>query len=105
IDGPGPIGGEGLPLTAGRSLAIDRSLLPYGAPMFLEATDPLDAGQKIQRLMVAQDTGGAIRGGVRGDVFWGYGADAEERAGRMKSRGRYWILLPIPDQPVAPGAF
>ena len=104
IEGPGPIGGEGVPLTPERSLAIDRSLLPYGAPVFLEVEDPLDQGQLIQQLMVAQDTGGAIRGGVRGDFFWGYGIEAETRAGQMKSRGRYWFLLPVPDQPVAPGS-
>ena len=104
IEGPGPIGGEGVPLTPERSLAIDRSLLPYGAPVFLEVEDPLDARRLIRQLMVAQDTGGAIRGGVRGDFFWGYGPEAEERAGRMKSRGRYWFLLPVPNQPVAAGS-
>ena len=100
IEGEGPIGGEGVALTAGRSLAIDRSLLPYGVPVFLDADDPMQPGKRLQRLMMAQDTGGAIRGAVRGDVFWGYGSDAEERAGNMKSSGRYWLLLPKVALPV-----
>lgn len=90
----GPPGSEGVPLAPGRSLAIDRSFLPLGLPIWLDAEDPLTPGARLQRLLVAQDTGGAIRGPVRGDVFWGHGADAAERAGRMRSRGRYWILLP-----------
>lgn len=94
LEGPGPVGAQGVALTPGRSLAVDRRLLPLGAPVWLEAADPLVEGQKIQRLMVAQDTGGAIKGAVRGDVFWGHGAQAEERAGKMKSPGRFWLLLP-----------
>ncbi len=94
LDGDGPLGGEGVALTAGRSLAIDRSLLPYGVPFWLEADHPKNSKQSIRRLMMAQDTGGAIRGAVRGDVFWGYGSQAEHMAGAMKSEGRYWILLP-----------
>ncbi len=85
----GPLGGEGLPLTAGRSLAIDRSLIPYGVPVWLNTKEPA-----IKRLMIAQDTGGAIRGPVRGDVFFGYGAEAEKQAGEMKAKGHYWFLLP-----------
>ncbi|MEM6903803.1 MAG: MltA domain-containing protein, partial [Pseudomonadota bacterium] len=81
IEGDGPIGAEGVALTPGRSLAVDRSLLPMGVPVFLDAADPLDPNQRLQRLMMAQDTGGAIRGAVRGDVFWGSGAEAERRAG------------------------
>lgn len=93
--GSGPKGGEGLPLTPLRSLAVDRSLLPYGLPLFLDVEEPLGSGYgPIQRLMVAQDTGGAIIGAVRGDVFWGHGAKAEELAGPMKSSGRYWALVP-----------
>lgn len=95
LKGEGPLGGENVPLTAGRSLAIDRSLLPYGVPFWLSAEHPLENGDSINRLMIAQDTGGAIRGPVRGDFFWGYGAQAEQVAGVMKSKGRYWILLPI----------
>jgi membrane-bound lytic murein transglycosylase A len=81
-------------LTAGRSLAVDRSFVPYGTPLWLDAEDPLDPALRVRRLMVAQDTGGAIKGPVRGDVFWGYGAEAAERAGKMKSPGRYWLLVP-----------
>lgn len=93
-EGDGPLGAQGVALTAGRSLAVDRYRLPYGAPIWLSADHPL-AGQKpLNRLMVAQDTGGAIRGAVRGDVFWGFGEDAETAAGVMKSKGRFWLLLP-----------
>lgn len=91
---PGAIGGEGLPLTAGRSLAIDRSKIPYGVPIYVDIAPPLIGEERLQRLMVAQDTGGAIRGAVRGDVFWGYGQRAEHLAGHMKSKGRYWVFLP-----------
>jgi len=94
LDGEGPIGGEGLPLTPGYSLAVDRSLLPYGAPLWVDINYPTALADRIQRVMIAQDTGGAIRGPVRGDVFWGYGARAEAYAGAMKSQGRYWIMLP-----------
>jgi membrane-bound lytic murein transglycosylase A len=94
LEGDGPLGAEGVALTAGRSLAVDRSFVPYGTPLWLDAEDPLDANLRVRRLMVAQDTGGAIKGPVRGDVFWGYGAEAAERAGKMKSPGRYWLLVP-----------
>lgn len=94
LDGEGPVGAQGVPLTPGRSLAVDRSFVPYGVPVWLEAEDPLDPGTRFSRLMVAQDTGGAIRGPVRGDVFWGHGEEAELRAGRMRSRGTYHLLLP-----------
>jgi membrane-bound lytic murein transglycosylase A len=90
----GPIGGEGVPLTAGRSLAIDHSKIPYGIPVFVSIDPPVENEPPIQRLMVAQDTGGAIRGAVRGDVFWGAGPRAEHLAGKMKSEGSYWLLLP-----------
>lgn len=94
IDGEGPVGGEGLPLTAMRSLAIDHSIIPYGMPAFISVEHPTLEGQKIDRLMMTQDTGGAIRGPVRGDFFWGYGTKAESLAGEMKSKGQYWFLLP-----------
>jgi membrane-bound lytic murein transglycosylase A len=94
LDGEEPLGAQGVALTPGRSLAVDRSFVPYGLPVWLDAQDPLDDAARIRRLMVAQDTGGAIRGPVRGDVFWGHGADAELRAGRMKSPGRYYLLIP-----------
>ena len=94
LEGEGPLGGEGVALTAGRSLAVDRSLLSYGLPLWTDIEPPVVGANKIRRLMVAQDTGGAIRGPVRGDVFWGYGSRAEALAGPMKSKGQYWVLLP-----------
>lgn len=95
LSGAGPIGGEGVALTAGHSLAVDRSLLPYGAPVWVNIDyQNSDNPNGIQRLMIAQDTGGAIRGAVRGDVFWGYGEAAEYHAGQMKADGQYWIFLP-----------
>jgi membrane-bound lytic murein transglycosylase A len=90
----GPIGGQGVPLIAERSLAIDHGIYPYGVPFFLDAAHPTKSDERIQRLMIAQDTGGAIKGVVRGDVFWGHGDYAEEMAGPMKSIGRVWILMP-----------
>ncbi|MCK6417715.1 MAG: murein transglycosylase A [Alphaproteobacteria bacterium] len=89
----GPQGGEGVALTPQRSLAVDRSLLPYGLPLWVDI-EATDQRLQIKRLMIAQDTGGAIRGPVRGDFFWGHGAQAEAMAGPMKSDGRYWALLP-----------
>ena len=91
IAGDGPVGSEGVVLTPGRSLAVDTKFLPLGAPFWLDAA--ADDG-RIERLLIAQDTGGAIRGPVRGDVFWGHGADAERRAGSMRARGGYFLLLP-----------
>ena len=96
IAGEGPIGAEGVPLTPGRSLAVDTALLPLGAPVWLDTVWPSDPAQPLRRLMVAQDAGAAIRGAVRGDFFWGTGEAALAEAGRMKSRGRYWLLLPKP---------
>ncbi len=86
----GPLGAENVPLTAGRSLAVDHAFLPYGVPLWVDIAGPVP----LRRLMVAQDTGGAIRGVVRADIFWGYGPEAEALAGPMKSQGRYWALLP-----------
>ena len=95
-DRDGPIGAQNVVLTPERSLAVDRRFVPLGVPLWLETKAPTAKGEdKIwHRLMVAQDTGGAIRGPVRGDVFWGAGAEAAEVAGRMKHSGRYYILLP-----------
>ena len=94
----GPLGTEGVPLTAGRSLAVDPRFLPLGAPVWLDASAPQPdspGGEApLRRLMVAQDTGGAIKGVVRGDVFWGAGDRAEAIAGRMQSRGHLALLLP-----------
>lgn len=92
--GAGPQGGEGVKLTAGRSLAIDRGKLPYGFPVYLIADYADENGRPIQKLMMAQDTGGAIRGAVRGDYFWGSGIVAEQKAGPMKAKGRYFFLMP-----------
>ena len=89
-----PLGAEGVPLTPGRSIAVDRSIIPFGLPIWLDTTDPLTPVLPLRRLVVAQDTGGAIRGPIRGDLFWGHGDEAEEKAGNMKQRGRYYILLP-----------
>ncbi len=94
-EGPGPLGGEGLPLTPERSLAVDRAKLPYGIPLWVDIAPPVEGEPPLRRLMVAQDTGGAIVGAVRGDVFWGYGPRAEHLAGHMKSQGGYWLLLPL----------
>ena len=87
----GPIGGEGVVLTPRRSLAVDAKFIPLGAPIYLAASG---GDIQLERLMVAQDVGGAISGPVRGDVFWGFGADAETKAGAMRAHGRYYLLLP-----------
>jgi membrane-bound lytic murein transglycosylase A len=89
----GPKGSLGVPLTPQRSVAIDATQLPQGAPMFLSTTQP-NSDIPLQRLVMAQDTGGAIRGAIRVDYFFGFGAEAAENAGRMKQRGAIWVLLP-----------
>ena len=94
IEGAGPIGAQGVPLTAGHSLAVDRRYIPLGAPLWLDTTDPLVPGSPLRRLVIAQDTGGAIKGIVRGDFFWGAGDRAQKGAGKMKQPGRIFILLP-----------
>lgn len=93
IDGPGPVGSQGVPLTAGRSLAVDPDRLPLGAPVWVATKQPAEDAP-FRRLMVAQDTGKAIQGAVRGDIYFGAGDDAFARAGRMKRDGRIWLLLP-----------
>lgn len=90
----GPVGALGVPLTAGRSLAVDPRVLPLGYPVFLDASTGNQRQTQMQRLMFAQDTGGAIRGAVRADYFWGFGADAGKQARRTKHRGRMWVLVP-----------
>jgi membrane-bound lytic murein transglycosylase A len=98
----GPLGAEGVPLTAGRSLAVDPRYIPFGVPVWLDTTAPWPEGDgPLRRLMIAQDAGGAIKGVVRGDVFWGAGERAEAIAGHMKSRGRYAVLLPKAAIPVS----
>ncbi|HEY8948652.1 MAG TPA: MltA domain-containing protein [Rhizomicrobium sp.] len=94
----GPVGSEGVTLTPAASLAVDMKLHPLGAPMFVVAKRP-DANpdredHAFNQLMVAQDSGGAIKGAVRGDVFWGFGSDAASIAGHMKSSGKLYVLLP-----------
>jgi len=86
------VGAEGVNLTQGRSMAVDPAFVPLGVPLWLDTLD--GRGGTLQRLMVAQDTGGAIKGPVRGDFFWGAGEDAGTQAGAMQSRGRYYLLLP-----------
>ncbi len=98
IRGEGPIGAQGVALTPERSLAVDRRHVPLGVPVWLDAMTPAASpeqpGARRQWLLVAQDTGGAIRGAVRGDVFWGAGDRARAIAGRMAHRGRWWVLVP-----------
>lgn len=89
----GPIGALGVPLEAGYSIAVDPKFVPLGAPVFLASTYPLST-QPLERLVMAQDTGGAIRGAVRADFFWGSGAEAGTLAGRMRQPGRLWLLWP-----------
>ena len=89
----GPLGALGVPLAAERSVAIDPKYVPLGAPIFLSSTQP-NTPSPLKRLMVAQDTGGAIKGGVRADYFWGAGDAAGKMAGSMKQQGKIWVLLP-----------
>ncbi len=98
----GPIGTLGVPLLRERTLAVDPRSIPLGAPVFLATTYPLST-RALQRLMLAQDTGGAIRGAIRGDFFWGFGDGAGREAGRMKQDGRMWILWPKDAGPPAVG--
>ncbi len=89
----GPPGALGVPLSPLRSAAVDKGFIPLGAPLWVETQDPLDS-TRIQRLVMAHDLGGAIKGAIRTDLFFGWGPDAEERAGRMRQQGREFILLP-----------
>jgi membrane-bound lytic murein transglycosylase A len=93
ITGDGPLGAQRVVLTPGRSLAVDRAFLPLGLPLWLEAQERFSPGN-FRRLVIAQDTGGAIKGPVRGDLFWGHGALAAAGAGAMNARGHYYLLLP-----------
>jgi membrane-bound lytic murein transglycosylase A len=114
----GPRGALGVPLTAGRSIAVDPRQLPLGAPLFLATTYPplstvttaptpgsaptTPTTATLARLVMAQDTGGAIRGPVRADLFWGLGPAAGELAGSMRQQGRLWLLWPKGRVPPAP---
>jgi membrane-bound lytic murein transglycosylase A len=89
----GPIGTLGVPLLRERTIAVDTRSVPLGTPVFLATTFPLSS-RPLQRLVLAQDTGGAIRGAVRADYFWGFGDAAGREAGRMRQEGRMWVLWP-----------
>lgn len=93
IGATGPLGAMGQPLTAGRSLAVDKTYVPLGALLWLDTATP--QGKPLRKLVNAQDVGGAIKGAIRGDYYWGSGGDEIlEQAGKMNSTGRYYILLP-----------
>lgn len=90
----GAVGSFGVPLTPGRSLAVDPTFVPMGAPVWLDTFWPGGGTRPLRRMMVAQDTGGAIKGPARGDIFWGVGEAALADAGRMHQPGRYYVLVP-----------
>ncbi|MBI3419441.1 MAG: MltA domain-containing protein [Proteobacteria bacterium] len=94
LEGPGPVGASGEVLQPERSLAVDDTLWPYGLEVIVETRDPLE-NKPLVRLMRTADTGSAIRGVVRGDIFFGCGAEAGRRAGAMAHEGRLWIILPV----------
>ncbi|CAH1386623.1 murein transglycosylase A [Candidatus Nitrotoga sp. M5] len=94
-----PLGALGVPLTNEYSIAVDRRTIPLGAPVFLATTYPNDSAP-LNRLMLAQDTGGAIKGAVRADFFWGFGESAGALAGKMKQQGRLWVLFPKGGEPM-----
>jgi membrane-bound lytic murein transglycosylase A len=88
----GPIGALGVPLTPQRSIAVDPRTTPLGMPVYIASDGAGSSG--MRRLMLAQDTGGAIRGAVRADYFWGFGPQAGQRASQTKAVGRMWLLVP-----------
>ena len=94
LKGAGPLGAQGVELTPGRSIAVARNFIPLGVPVWLDTTHPLKANKPLRRLVVAQDTGGAIRGPTRADFFWGAGSQAGKKAGFMKNTGTMHLLLP-----------
>lgn len=97
LSGQGPVGSQNVELTPERSAAIDREYIPQSVPLFIDTIIANEDGtgeQDFQQLVIAQDSGGAIRGPVRADIFWGAGERATAIAGRLKSRGRYYLLLP-----------
>jgi peptidoglycan lytic transglycosylase A len=105
-DEGGPLGAQGLPLTAGRSIAVDKALHVYGTPFFIEAGLPIDSGRAstpFRRLMIAQDTGSAIVGPARADLYWGAGKLAGQVAGRVRHPGRFTMLVPREIDPVEAG--
>ncbi|MFN4140632.1 murein transglycosylase A [Aestuariivirga sp.] len=95
----GSYGAQHVQLTPRRSLAVDRSLWMFGTPVWLDTAAPAvqaDGMTPFRQLLIAQDTGSAIRGAARGDVYWGFGEEAAEIAGPMKSPGTMTVLLPVP---------
>ncbi len=94
ISGDGPVGAQGVALTPERSLAVDRNHIPYGLPVWLDLDHPDAGAHRLQRLVVAQDTGSAISGAGRADYFWGAGERAANLAGRMQSHGQLYVLWP-----------
>ena len=94
----GPVGALGVPLTDGYSIAVDPHYIPLGTPVYLATTQP-NSQSPLNRLVHAQDTGSAIRGALRADFFWGYGAEAGINAGGMKQAGSLWLLLPNGTRP------
>jgi len=92
-----PLGAFGTPLVAGRALAVDKGLHSLGMPMWIDVAPPVPHHPPLRRMMFAHDTGGAIKGAVRGDVFWGAGSVAEYVAGHMKSQGKLYVLVPKDD--------
>jgi membrane-bound lytic murein transglycosylase A len=96
----GPLGALNVPLTPGYSLAADSQLVPLGAPVLIDTVHPT-GGAPLQRLAMAQDTGGAIRGPIRFDFFWGFGREAGEQAGRQRHDVAAWLLLPAGVTPEA----
>ncbi|HEY7772706.1 MAG TPA: MltA domain-containing protein [Marinagarivorans sp.] len=93
LETTGPVGAHGVPLTAEHSIAVDPAYWHYGLPLYISAENPINASP-LNKLLVTQDTGSAIKGPLRGDVFWGSGAYAADMAGKMKSQGVTWVLLP-----------
>lgn len=93
VDGAGPPGAINVPLTPERSIAVDPRHVPLGAPVWLATTEP-NSAIPMQRLVIAQDTGGAIRGRVRADFYWGSGLEAGNKAGKMRQQGQMWVLMP-----------
>jgi len=100
------VGGEGVPLVPGRSIAVDRSLHAYGTPFFIEGDLPIandKAGTKFRRLVIAQDTGSAIVGPARADIYFGAGDEAARMAGRIKNPGDFVMLMPRELDPIEAG--
>ena len=100
------VGGQGVPLTAGRSIAMDKALHVYGTPFFIEADLPIESPQSktpYRRLMISQDTGSAIVGPARADLYFGAGAEAGRVSGRLRHNARFVMLVPKSLDPVARG--